>query len=386
MPQRVGPAVVLGDAGFADDGCPDDALVALVDGTGGYVVAATLAEARSAAGKVQGRSTTVPLTHPVDVPPGEWALTLATTWVEPAYVEPDASWCAPGGTPASPYGNGGAFGGKLHSPVAEDARRLADEHGRPVRVLWSREDVVRRGPKRPPVGAGIAADGTGVLRGGRDRWPGRRRSVWTGVVRSVAAVAPGLVVEQVAIDGPPVSFDLRAAVWAEAAVLAAAVRLAGGGAPVVDVARRGHGTGRRTGRGALSERRRARRRGGGRTGARSRRAPLLCHRRVPPGPRMGGIRRDRRGPRRADPGPHHPVVRHPAGPGHAPGHGAARWTTRRGRRSTGATRCSPRWPRPGGWPTVCRRRGRPTGPAPAGAEASTPRHHSGAEHRVRCLG
>ena len=161
--------MVLGDAGFADDGCPDDALVALVDGDGGYVVAATLAEARAAAGKVQGRSTTVPLTHPVDVPEGDWALTLATTWVEPAYVEPDASWCEPGGTPASPYGNGGAFGGKLHSPVAEDARRLADEHGRPVRVLWSREDVVRRGPKRPPVAGGHGRRRERPDRGGRDR-------------------------------------------------------------------------------------------------------------------------------------------------------------------------------------------------------------------------
>ncbi|HEY5110160.1 MAG TPA: 2Fe-2S iron-sulfur cluster-binding protein, partial [Acidimicrobiales bacterium] len=124
VPQRVGPAVVLGDAGFADDGCPADALVAVVDGDG-YAVAESLPAARAAAGKVQGRSTTVPLAHPVEVPPGDWALTLVTTWVEPAYVEPDASWCLPGGAPASPYGNGGAFGGKLHSPVAEDARRLA---------------------------------------------------------------------------------------------------------------------------------------------------------------------------------------------------------------------------------------------------------------------
>ncbi len=233
VPQRIGPAVVLGDAGFADDGCPDDAMVAVTDGAGGYVVAPTLSAARAAADKVQGRSTTAPLSHPVGVPPGEWALTLATTWVEPAYVEPDSSWCLPGGVPASPYGNGGAFGGKLHSPVAGDARRLADEHGRTVRVLWSREDVVRRGPKRPPVGAGMAADGTGVLRvgvtGGR-----ADADAWAALTRSVAAVAPGLVLEQVAVDGPPVSFDLRAAVWAEAAVLAAAVRLAPHGGAVVD--------------------------------------------------------------------------------------------------------------------------------------------------------
>jgi xanthine dehydrogenase small subunit len=233
VPQRVGPAVVLGDAGFADDGCPDGALVAVVDAAGGYAVADSLAAARALSAKVQGRSTTVPLTHPVDLPPGEWALTLRTTWVEPAYVEPDASWCVPGGEPASPYGNGGAFGGKLRSPVGEDARRLADEHGRPVRVLWSREDVVRRGPKRPPVSAGLAADGTGVLRVGVSG-PPMAGPDWDVAVAAVAAVAPGLVVEQVPVVGPPVALDLRAAVWGEAAVLAAALPHVGADGPVRD--------------------------------------------------------------------------------------------------------------------------------------------------------
>jgi hypothetical protein len=233
VPQRVGPAVVLGDAGFADDRCPDGALVAVIDAAGGYAVADSLPAARALSGKVQGRSTTVPLTHPVDLPPGEWALTLRTTWVEPAYVEPDASWCVPGGEPASPYGNGGAFGGKLRSPVAEDARRLADERGAPVRVLWSREDVVRRGPKRPPVAAGIAADGTGVLRVGVSG-PSLAGPAWDAAVAAVSVVAPGLVVEQVPVVGPPVSLDLRAAVWGEAAVLAAAVAHCGAPGPVTD--------------------------------------------------------------------------------------------------------------------------------------------------------
>ena len=231
--QRVGPAVVLGDAGFADDTCPSGALVAVVDGDR-YVVADSLSEARTAAGKVQGRSTTVPLGHPVAVPGGAWAVTLTTTWVEPAYVEPDASWCEPGGTPASPYGNGGSFGGKLRSPVAEDARRLADGHGRTVRVLWSREDVVRRGPKRPPVAGGVRADGTGVLRVGVSG-SGIEGPDWDDLVVAVAGLAPGLVLEQVEVVGPATSLDLRAAVWAEAAVLAAAARLGRPGTPVHDV-------------------------------------------------------------------------------------------------------------------------------------------------------
>ena len=212
-----------------------------------YVVGDTLALARTRSGKVQGRSTTVALSHPVPVPDGPWAVTLATGWVEPAYVEPDASWCAPGGEPASPYGNGGAFGGKLHSPVGAEARRLADAHGRAVRVLWSREDVVRRGPKRPPVAGGIAADGTGVLRVGVPGTP-LAGSRWEAAVADVAAVAPGLVVEQVPVVGPPVDLDLRAAVWAEAAVLVAAARSGG----------TGHAGGRRPGGGGVPRGGRAR--------------------------------------------------------------------------------------------------------------------------------
>jgi len=228
VPQQVGPEVVLGRPGFADDSRPADSLVAVPDGRGGYVVGESVAAARAGAGKVQGRSTSLPLEHPVAVPPGRWDLVLATTWLEPAYVEPDASWATPGGEPASPYGNGGAFGGKLHSPVGADARRLADEHGRPVGVLWSREDVVRMGPKRPPVAGGIATDGTGVLRVGCSRG-GVTTEAWASVTSMVARVAPGLVLEQVPVAGPPVSFDLRAAVWAEAAVLTACAREVGRG-------------------------------------------------------------------------------------------------------------------------------------------------------------
>ena len=212
--QDVGPAVALGRGGFADDTAPDDALVAVPDASGGWAVGETLTEARARAGKVQGRRTTIPLTHPLDVPPGDWAVTLRTTWVEPAYLEPDASWCAPGGEPASPLGNGGAFGGKLASVAPGVARRLADECGRSVRVLLSREDVVRTGPKRPPVAAGVSADGSGVIRVART----------PGVAAAIARVAPGLVVEEVDVAGPPTSASVRAAGWAEAAVLLAALR------------------------------------------------------------------------------------------------------------------------------------------------------------------
>jgi aerobic-type carbon monoxide dehydrogenase small subunit (CoxS/CutS family) len=241
-PQRVAPEVALGRGGFADDTAPADALVAVpAPGLpGGWAVGETLAEARAAAGKVQGRRTTAELTHPLAVPPGDWAATLRTTWVEPAYLELDASWCAPGAEPASPLANGGAFGGKLASPVAEAARRLAAEHGRPVRAVLAREDAVRLGAKRPPLAAGARADGTGVVRVART----------PGIAAAIGAVAPGLVVEEVDVPGPPTSTDARAAGWAEALVLLAAARAAAPdasrgsdpvGAGVLDVAVRDGG-------------------------------------------------------------------------------------------------------------------------------------------------
>jgi aerobic-type carbon monoxide dehydrogenase small subunit (CoxS/CutS family) len=213
-PQRVGPAIALGQGGFADDTAPADALVAVPDGDGGWSVGETLAEARAASGKVQGRRTTSAVVPPLELPPGDWDVTLRTSWVEPAYLETDASWCVPGGEPASPLANGGAFGGKTTSPAAAAARALADEHGRPVRVVLSREDAVRLGPKRPPIAAGVNADGSGVLRVVRS----------PGIADAIAAVAPDLVVEEVDVAGPPTSAALRAAGWAEALVLLAAAR------------------------------------------------------------------------------------------------------------------------------------------------------------------
>jgi aerobic-type carbon monoxide dehydrogenase small subunit (CoxS/CutS family) len=219
VPQMVGADVSCGGGGFAEDSAPSDALVAVPDGRGGFVLGESLGEARARAERVPGRNSTVALRHPLEIPPGAWDLTLRTTFVEPGYLEPDASWCMPGGDPVTPLANGGAFGGKLASPVGAVARRLADETGHAVRVVFSREDVVRYGPKRPPIAAGVRADGTGVLRVGRtpgspalDRW-----------VTAVASAAPGLVVEEVAVPGPPVSSHLRGAGWAEATVLVAAL-------------------------------------------------------------------------------------------------------------------------------------------------------------------
>lgn len=212
--QSVGRHVALGAAGFADDTAPAGALVAVRSAAGDWVVAETLTEARRLAGKVQGRRTTVAPEPPLAVPSGEWDRTLRTSWVEPAYLETDAAWCVPGGEPSSPLANGGAFGAKVDSDVGAVARRLADEHERPVRVLFSREDCVRLGAKRPPLAAGVRADGTGEIVVART----------PGIAEAIASVAPGLSVTEVDVAGPPTSTVIRGAGWVEAAVLVSSLR------------------------------------------------------------------------------------------------------------------------------------------------------------------
>jgi xanthine dehydrogenase small subunit len=214
VPQSVGPDVALGRGGFADDTAPADALVAVLGADGEWVVGDTLADARRASGKIQGRRTTAPLVWPIALPAGEWVRTLRTTWVEPAYLEPDAAWCQPGGEPVSSHGNGGAFGGKQNGVVEQVARQLADRHGRAVRVLYTREDVVRRGAKRPPLAAGIRTDGTGVVHVART----------AGLIAAADRLAPRFEVVEVDVVGPPTSLDLRGAVWAELAVLRASLQ------------------------------------------------------------------------------------------------------------------------------------------------------------------
>lgn len=224
-PQRVGVDVVAGAVGFSADTAPEGCLVAVPDPGpgGGWVVAETSTAAHRAAGKVQGRRTTVDPVPPLEVPPGDWVVTLRTGWVDAAYVETDSSWCQPGGEPSAAAANGGAFGAKRSSPLPDEARRLAEEHGRAVLVQWSREDCSRLAPKRPPIAAGIRADGTGVIRVVRTE----------GIAERVRAAAPGLDVVEIDVAGPPTSVALRGAGWAEAVVLLAA---AGAPSDVVSVA------------------------------------------------------------------------------------------------------------------------------------------------------
>ena len=73
---------------------------------------------------------------------------------------------------------------------------------------------MRWGPKRPPVAAGVRADGSGVLRVVRT----------AGIAEAIASVAPMFDVEEVDVAGPSTSAAVRAAGWAEAAVLLAGLR------------------------------------------------------------------------------------------------------------------------------------------------------------------
>jgi aerobic-type carbon monoxide dehydrogenase small subunit (CoxS/CutS family) len=227
-PQLVSAEVPLGHGGFADDLAPRDAWVAVpapedsgavtVEAAGmRWIVAESLAAARKLAANVHGRRTTAPDRPPLPLPAlPVGGVRLATSWCEPAYLEPDASWCEPGGAPAMVLANGGAFGAKLGSPAPRAARALADHLGRSVRVVFSREDVVRHGPKRPPMAA------TAVLDGDTLRVEGT-------VVGMVAAfevdrpspyrIAQRCVWRTAVVPGPAVSADLRAVGLAERAVL-----------------------------------------------------------------------------------------------------------------------------------------------------------------------
>ena len=101
-----------------------------------------------------------------------------------------------------------------------------------MRVLYSRPDATRLGPKRPPVAGGANADGTGCLV--MVRTPG--------VAEALGEVAPGLEIVEVDVRGPATSRDIRGAGIVEALALLAGARgstapvhLPGGGVATAEV-------------------------------------------------------------------------------------------------------------------------------------------------------
>ena len=173
----VGPEVPLGHGGFADDGAPRDALVAVplppgstaeaIEAAGDAVGGGRRRCTRRGrvAGKVQGRRTTVESAPPARAarrpagrgPPrhqlGRARLPRARRVVVRARRRARRRRSRTAARSAARRAR--------RSPRA--ARELADATGRTVRALYSREDVVRLGPKRPPIAAAAVVDGRRVV-------------------------------------------------------------------------------------------------------------------------------------------------------------------------------------------------------------------------------
>jgi hypothetical protein len=215
--QRCGPEVALGMGGFAEDSAPRDGVVLFPDGLGGFVEATSIADARKLAGTVQGRNTTSSVEPPLQLPEVDGAvLSLRTSWIEPAYLEPDCAWATrpEGDEPpiqvVGPLENGGAFGGKATSPVERLAIEFVTERGGSATCVYNREEVVRRGPKRPPLAVSVDAQLRGIVVVAAPAGLGQ-----PAVEALVHSVLPEVAVRLEIVAGPPASLDLRGAVWAE---------------------------------------------------------------------------------------------------------------------------------------------------------------------------
>ena len=90
---------------------------------------------------------------------------------------------------------------ELESEIGEVARRLADEHGHPVRCCSPARTSYARA-EAPPIAGGMNADGTGLLRVART----------PGIVEAIARVTPDVTVEEVDVVGPPTSAAIAAPV------------------------------------------------------------------------------------------------------------------------------------------------------------------------------
>ena len=318
---------------------------------GPWVVAESLSEARELAGKVQGRRTTVEVAPPLALPPlPPGGVRLATSWVEPAYLEPDASWCDPGGDAGrSRWPTAAPSGARRRRPRRRPRVSSRTGSGGPSGSSSPARTVVRLGPKRPPIAASaVWRDGRldarvearrrsrrcpGPTRpdGRRPPGPGRRcaRSRSPSTRCCSKARSPRRV-----STGDELAVDERAGsrCCSTPARRRCPTAIAAGARVHVDPA-----TGRgRTGRGARRGRRPARRG----------RAAVLLHRRLAHGARLGADRRSRRRPgERRGARPHDPLVRRDPREGHA----ADRRHDRRRRRRTTAPglRCGVRGGRRG---------------------------------------
>ena len=279
--QSSGREVVLGAGGFADDTAPPDALVQLgADGA----LAPSLRTARARRGRVQGRNSTVPLSHPVDVARGR--------------LGPDAADVVAGARLRRARRQLGPAG---------PAPRLSPGQRRRLRGQAAQSGT-ERAPGRWPAPRATRCGCCGAVRTSFGAGPSARRWPWrcapTGAA-SCASVArrvrptgsaagpcgsdsPDVAVELVDVAGPPVSPDLRGAGWAEVLAARAALDAArgrGAGFGDVHVAVPGAGSARVDLHLDEATRGWARGRRVGRRRPLSRDAPFLCPRCGAPGAR-----------------------------------------------------------------------------------------------------
>ncbi len=208
-PQHIDRESVCGGGGFSSDVDPQGP-VARRDEHGNWHTSASVAQARREWPRVQGRNSTRDVRPPIEVPDGPWDLVLATSWIEPAAVEPEASYASPTTSPTAPAANGGAFGSKSLGMLQEVAAEFASSEGHGISVVETREDSIRLGAKRPPLALGCTLDGKGVVRLPR----------CSGAAELVDQILPGMRVEYLDLAGPPVSLKLRGALWAELSAVA----------------------------------------------------------------------------------------------------------------------------------------------------------------------
>lgn len=207
--------VVTGIFSFAADD-HDGAVVAYATADGGYSLGSSVSDARGKAIKRQGRNSTVALRAPLAIPDLEDAkVLLATCFVEPAYLEPDASFAEPDSLPTPPFTNAGAFGAKRHSTICDDVCALVDEQACGVLAIWPREEVVRRGAKRPPLSLALRGDGSGIVHVGLTP----KSDDLEPLLAQARETFPSIRFETVAIPGPRVGSSHRGALIGE--VLAA---------------------------------------------------------------------------------------------------------------------------------------------------------------------
>ena len=151
--QTSGPDVVLGGGGFADDAAPTDALVQLG-------ADAPLAPGIRAARSGSGASRAATARCPFRTRSNSRRATGRSPCRRPGSNPPTSSRTPVGAGPARLRPRRWPTVAPSAASGTARCRRwpgvLADETGETVRVLWRREDVVRRGPKRPPLGVGAA--------------------------------------------------------------------------------------------------------------------------------------------------------------------------------------------------------------------------------------